>query len=264
MNPKRMKTGDRLAPKGKLHNFHVRRFYDLVYIRKVPVLQINENRPGLNESLEIMKIFNGIGLKYLYNIYVCNFIDYAMLYAAHAWWSQCKKIEPTTEKSNYKLAALENFDETIKLSKNFDSKITNAWYGFIFNAVEKEVLTDGWLEFISLLDFSKGDYFGGKTDLGYVDITVLPWMNRMDCLYAHKRYCLSKELDSESFDKKGFQIDSSAFIGWRISIRNASSKLNSLKTHYQYRKWSKTVLEHPSVSKTIQNSFENVNVSIKW
>lgn len=32
--------------------------------RKVPVLQINGNRPGLNESLEIMKILNGIGLKY--------------------------------------------------------------------------------------------------------------------------------------------------------------------------------------------------------
>ena len=109
------------------------------------------------------------------------------------------------EKSNYKLAAAENFDEAIKFSKNFDSKITNAWYSFIFGAMEKEVLTDGWIEFISSLDFSRGDFFGGSQDLGYVDITVLPWMNRMDCLYAHKRYCLSDELDSEQFDKKEFQ-----------------------------------------------------------
>jgi len=109
------------------------------------------------------------------------------------------------EKSNYKLAAAENFDEAIKFSKNFDSKITNAWYSFIFGALGKEVLTDGWIEFISSLDFSRGDFFGGSQDLGYVDITVLPWMNRMDCLYAHKRYCLSDELDSEQFDKKEFQ-----------------------------------------------------------
>ena len=109
------------------------------------------------------------------------------------------------EKSNYKLAAAKNFDEAIKFSKNFDSKITNAWYSFIFGAMEKEVLTDGWIEFISSLDFSRGDFFGGSQDLGYVDITVLPWMNRMDCLYAHKRYCLSDELDSEQFDKKEFQ-----------------------------------------------------------
>ena len=108
------------------------------------------------------------------------------------------------EKSNYKLAAAENFDEAIKFSNNFDSKITNAWYSFIFGAMEKEVLTDGWIEFISSLDFSRGDFFGGSQDLGYVDITVLPWMNRMDCLYAHKRYCLSEELDSEQFDKKEF------------------------------------------------------------
>ena len=109
--------------------------------------------------------------------------------------------QTTKEKSNYKLSPTENFDETINLSKNFDSKITNAWYSYIFDAMEKEILTDGWIEFISSLDFSKGEFFGGSTDLGYVDITVLPWMNRMDCLYAHKRYCLSEELDSENFDK---------------------------------------------------------------
>ena len=109
--------------------------------------------------------------------------------------------QTTKEKSNYKLSPAENFDEAINLSKNFDSKITNAWYSYIFGAMKKEILTDGWIEFISSLDFSKGEFFGGSTDLGYVDITVLPWMNRMDCLYAHKRYCLSEELDSENFDK---------------------------------------------------------------
>ena len=109
--------------------------------------------------------------------------------------------QTTKEKSNYKLSSAENFDEAINLSKNFDSKITNAWYSYIFGAMKKEILTEGWIEFISLLDFSKGEFFGGSTDLGYVDITVLPWMNRMDCLYAHKRYCLSEELDSENFDK---------------------------------------------------------------
>merc|ERR1711962_1324117 len=111
---------------------------------------------------------------------------------------------------------------SIMQAKNFDSKITNAWYSFIFGAIEKDILTEGWIEFISSLDFSKGDFFDGNKELGYVDITILPWMNRMDCLYAHKRYSLAEELDENSFKK--------------------------------YSKWSQKVLEHPSVSKTIQNS----------
>ena len=122
------------------------------------------------------------------------------------------------EKSNNKLAAAENFDAAINFSKNFDSKITNAWYSFIFGALEKEVLTDGWIEFISSLDFSRGDFFGGSQDLGYVDITVLPWMNRMDCLYAHKRYCLSEELDSEQFDKKEFHIVKFTIAWFKICV----------------------------------------------
>ena len=133
-----------------------------------------------------------------------------------------QKVKPSPEKSNYKLAALDNLDESIENSEHFDSKITNAWYGLIFDAVEKEVLTDGWKEFISSLDFSKGDYFGGNKDLGYVDITVLPWMNRMDCLYAHKRYCLSKELDSESFDKKGYENDDRLHVGQSASFLTSS------------------------------------------
>ena len=196
-NLKRIKIGDLLVSKGKrLWITGLARYYQLL-LRKVPVLQINGDRPGLNESLEIMKILNGMGLN-------CGLFGTKTV---HSWyWFPMQENQTRKEKSNYKLSPAENFDEAISLSKNFDSKITNAWYSFIFGAVEKDVLTDGWIEFISSLDFSSGDFFGGGTDLGYVDITVLPWMNRMDCLYAHKRYCLSEELDSVNFNKLGFKI----------------------------------------------------------
>ena len=145
MNLKRIKIGDLLVSKGKrLWITGLARYNQLLF------------------SKEIMKILNGMGLN-------CGLFGTKTV---HSWyWFPMQENQTRKEKSNYKLSPAENFDEAISLSKNFDSKITNAWYSFIFGAVEKDVLTDGWIEFISSLDFSSGDFFGGVTDLGYVDIT---------------------------------------------------------------------------------------------
>jgi len=132
---------------------------------KVPVIQVGDETPGLNESLVAMETIN--------------------------------------ELSNNKLTshdAIENAKTRLDTLK-YDKLVTNAWYGFMLGKHGKELLTSGWKSFLSHFDESKGPFFGGSTSLGYVDIAILPWMYRMDTVYFHKGYDLKDELTKEEYAK---------------------------------------------------------------
>ena len=136
---------------------------------KVPVMQLAEKTPGINESLVCMELIDEI--------------------------------------SGGKLMGSDPFSraQTRLDAAQFDKEIVNSWYGYLMGnksnnilskifvniflgKCEKEKFTEGWKNFLARFDKEKGPFFNGEEELGFVDIVILPWMTRMYCHHVHKHY----------------------------------------------------------------------------
>ena len=102
---------------------------------KVPVIQINNQVPGINESLTNMKMIN--------------------------------------ELSNYKLTSLDSIkDEKIRQkAEMYDKLVVNSWYGYLMGSIGKNEFTDGLKQFLQEFSISDTEpYFDASSTLGFVDI----------------------------------------------------------------------------------------------